>query len=251
MEYGCHIWNNCTSTNSLALENIQIKVARIVTGARKGTSHDLLLTELGWPTLSNRRKGLKLKALINIINKKSPSYLHSLLPTKVGDGRPVSRIANNFQPFKTRTEKFKNSFIPSAIELWNSLKASNRSLLYCQQLMQAKCCPLYYFGNRENNIKHAQLRLKCSRLNYHLYLLHVIESPSCLCGNVREDSNHFLLHCPLFEDFRKVLLDSINGICKINISYKVLLYGEPHMDYSTNVRIFNAVHLYIESTKRL
>ena len=143
LEYGCHIWDNCTTSNSFALENIQVKVARIVTGARKGTSRELLLTELGWPTLGDRRKGFKLKALINIINKRSPPYLQSLLPARVGVDRPESRKANNFKSFKIRSEKFKNSFIPSAIALWSSLCDEQRSYVYCKELIQSYCSPLF------------------------------------------------------------------------------------------------------------
>ena len=250
LEYGCHIWDNCTTSNSFALENVQIKVARIVTGARKGTSRELLLTELGWPTLGDRRKGFKLKALINIINKRSPPYLQSLLPAR-GVDRPESRKANNFKSFKTRSEKFKNSFIPSAISLWNSLSDEQRSYVYCKELIQSYCSPLFYLGSRDNNVKHAQLRLKCSKLNQHLYLLHVIDSPSCLCGNSIEDNNHYLLNCPLYANYRAVLLGSIRSICGIKITCDILLYGDPNMDYCANVNIFNAVHSYIEGTKRL
>ena len=224
---------------------------KIYNGARKGTNHDLLLYELGWPTLCNRRKGLKLKALINIINNKSPPYLQSLLPMKVGVNRPESRRGNNFQLLKARTEKFKNSFIPSSIRLWNSLSIENQSLFFCKELTQVNKNPLYYVGNRETNIKHAQLRLKCSKLNYHLHLLHVLEKPNCLCGNLQEDSNHYLLHCPLFINHRDILLHSVYSCTNSNVTYKVLLYGDPNLDRSINIKIFNAVHLYIESTERL
>jgi hypothetical protein len=60
LEYGCHIWDNCSKTDAKSLETLQLNVARIVTGARKGTSHLLINNELHWPSLESRRKGFKL-----------------------------------------------------------------------------------------------------------------------------------------------------------------------------------------------
>jgi hypothetical protein len=42
LEYGSHIWDNCSKQDSEAHEKFQLQIARIVTGARKGTSHKLI-----------------------------------------------------------------------------------------------------------------------------------------------------------------------------------------------------------------
>ena len=51
---GCYIWDNCTKTDSKILQYLQLSVARIVTGERKGTtgSHALnsARTELAMPS---------------------------------------------------------------------------------------------------------------------------------------------------------------------------------------------------------
>ena len=70
--------------------------------------------------------------------------------------------------------------------------------LTIENLHKVKPNELYYYGNRSTNIKHAQLRMKCSRLNAHLYNLHVVDSPGCSCGHDIEDNNHYLLICPLY-----------------------------------------------------
>ena len=95
---------------------------RAITGARKGTSHEYLYMESNWDTLSDWREKSSLKHFSNITNNKAPNYLVSLLPDKLGENRPNSRQAKNFRPIKTRTEKFKQSYIPSSIRLWNNLE---------------------------------------------------------------------------------------------------------------------------------
>ena len=165
---------NCQIGEKEELEKFQMSVARTVTGARKGTGHDLILNELNWPSLADRREGAKLKNFIKIINKESPVYLQDLIPKRIGDIRPQSRYPDNFYTVKSRIETFRKSFIPSAVSLWNSLKDSDRTLTYADSLLKKTTPPLLYYGSRTNNYKHAQLRMKCSKLNFHLYSLHVL-----------------------------------------------------------------------------
>ena len=99
------------------------------------------------------------------------------------------------------------------------------------------------------NIKHAQLRMKCSKLNYHLFLLHVTDSPACPCGFDTEDANHYLLHCPLYLVERQVMQQSVSNV--INIDVNILLFGSKDLDFKTNQLIFTAVHKFINDTKRL
>ena len=72
LEYGSFIWDNCQIGEKEELEKFQMSIARTVTGARKGTSHDLIVNELNWPSLADRKEGAKLKNFIKIINKESP-----------------------------------------------------------------------------------------------------------------------------------------------------------------------------------
>ena len=42
LEYACVVWDDCSEQDHLALEKCQLRAARIVTGAKKGTSHSKL-----------------------------------------------------------------------------------------------------------------------------------------------------------------------------------------------------------------
>ena len=250
LEYGSHIWDNCLNNDAIRLEDFQWSVARTVTGARRGTSHELIKKELNWPSLAERRKGTKFKNFIKIINNAAPVYLKSLIPLKIGDVRPQSRSSANIYPVKTRTETFKKSFIPSTVKLYNSLDVNNRNLAFCSSLMKNTKSQLFYYGKRVNNLKHCQLRMQCSKLNFHLFLLHVRSSFECVCGNNREDVNHYLLQCPLYNQARAIMFNEINEI-GVTITVNNLLYGSDTADTATNHRLFDAVHLFIESTERL
>ena len=50
IEYGNIIYDLCTIADSDKLESVQLAAARLVTGAKKGTSHEPLYRELGWQT---------------------------------------------------------------------------------------------------------------------------------------------------------------------------------------------------------
>ena len=94
--------------------------------------------------------------------------------------------------------------------------------------------------------------MKCSKLNAHLYSLHVVDSPGCSCGHDTEDSNHYLLICPLYQTSRNKMLKSIAAITpQTLIDSNLLLYGSDGLTKAVNTDIFQLVHLFIEETARL
>ena len=141
-----------------------------------------------------------------------PTYLSNLIPKKIGKERPNSRFPDNYLLSKVRTETFRQSFVPSTLSIWNNLPTDKQNLESVQDSCKFEPKKLFYFGNRLLNIKHAQLRMHCSKLNTHLFKLHVVPSPACSCGCDNEDSNHYLLHCPVFHVPRVKLL-SIHQVC--------------------------------------
>lgn len=52
-------------------------------------------------------------------------------------------------------------------------------------------------GERNTSIKHARMRMLCSKLNNHLFShIHVIDSPACQCWHGRENNKQFIIDCP-------------------------------------------------------
>ena len=64
------------------VEIIQYQAALAITGAWRGSNLSKLYDELGWETLSDRRKCRRVLQIHKIINHKTPSYLNDKLPTK-------------------------------------------------------------------------------------------------------------------------------------------------------------------------
>ena len=99
---------------------------------------------------------------------------------------------------------------------------------------------------------HSQLRLKCSKLNAHLFSLHVVDSPSCLCGFNYEDSEHFLLHCPLYNESRQRMFQVLNTLIdNQHLNIDMLLFGNDAYDFETNCKVFKAVHDFLLVSDRL
>ena len=255
MEYACQIWDCCTQQDSERLENLQLYAARIVTGAKRGTSHELLYEEVRWPKLADRRANIKLNLMHKIVNGRVPNYLSEVLPNLVGENLNYElRNRNNLCRFKCRTEKFRKSFFPDTVNLWNNLDPTVKSIIDRDEFNKSitnvcgKSKKIFNYGQRDVNIIHAQLRLQCSNLKAHLLALHVIEDAQCACNYWFEDTNHFFFQCPLYHMHRQELVNTVQQLCRIDLD--ILLYGNEALGINENKQIFAAVHRYILATNR-
>lgn len=50
------VWDNCTQEQNNLLESVQIEAGRIITRLRRTSSKQNLYNELGWETLSDRKR---------------------------------------------------------------------------------------------------------------------------------------------------------------------------------------------------
>ena len=93
---------------------------------------------------------------------------------------------------------------------------------------------------------HAQLRMECSLLADHLYKLHVKENYKCFVCNEREDAHHFFMECKVYSKQREVLRNKLGNAFNL----KVILFGDHDCSFDDRVKIFQAVHEFIETSKR-
>ena len=102
------------------------------------------------------------------------------------------------------------------------------------------------------------LRLGLSPLRSHKFCHNFMDTLSdvCLCTLGTEDTEHYLLHCPIYADARVPLLSSLNEIVLrnnlplISESYRFFLYGNHLLSESDNKQILLATIDYIKNTKR-
>ena len=187
------------------LENLHLEAIRIILGAVKGTNHERLYKESGICTLKERRKRHKLLMFHKMIDYQSSGYLSNLVPPLVSTTNPYHRRRPHERVIPAhKTELYANSFIPSATQLWNTLPQTiqaNPSISRLKKYLSTNenMVPIYcYFGSRKEQVKHCRLRLAISSLNYDLFRRHLLEDPVCSCGYTADTSQHFLLHCPLY-----------------------------------------------------
>ena len=244
LEYASIIWDDCTEGNKLKLENVQLGFARVVTGAKRGTSHELLYNETSWPTLSSRRNNVKMKFMHGVVHGKAPDYLCNLISlTDDNDVAYDFRNKENVTQFSFRTEKFRKSLFPDCIRKWNELPVDLWKIVKLDDFMNEITIPLksnnlYYGIKRKLGVIHSQFRMQCSNLKGDLHSLHVVDDPVCICSNQIENCEHFFFHCYLYATQRVAFLARLRGICSVDITTDLLLFGSNELDSDVNCQIF-------------
>jgi len=252
------------------LEKAQKRAARLITGTPRRTSTDGLLEELGWSTLANRRLTNKLLLCQKLrFDNSVPGYIKDMIPnTRAKDTVRELRSTKNdtitLPP--AHTHGYFRSFIPSTTKLWNEMPSGLRqisanSLQFKKHLMQARspkpANPFFSIGSKKGNALHTQLRLKSSHLNSHMYAQGKANSPSCSCGYPREDTQHFLITCPLYNLARTALFGNLSSILNRNFSrlsiaqkIKIMIKG-PDGGTLTRKTVAIAVQGFLLETQRL
>ena len=79
-----------------------------------------------------------------------------------------------------------------------------------------------------------------------------------MCGVGNEDNEHYILHCPLFENARRDLFGQLGDIPLLDVSVldnevlgNLLLFGDEKLNIVSNRMILEATISFIEKTKRL
>ena len=261
LEYGNILWDNCTDDQVKLLESIQLDAARIITGLRKGTNHDVLYKETGLSSLASRRKNAKLIQFYKILNNESPTYIDEIVRKFNAHNTGYNLRNSNLLKHPTpRTRSYQKSFFIATTDLWNDL---DQELKNCTSLHSFKTIlknrtakpPKYYSeGERRSNIFLCQLRNNKSQLNFDLCHDHLNNSSLCIHCQTPETKLHFLLECPYYIKQR---VDLINWLISnpriyeaISITEHDLLCGNPTITDRDNAELLAAVSRYIIATKR-
>ena len=147
------------------------------------------------------------------------------------------------------------SFIPSTINLWNSLEIDIRHSksinMFKQRIDKAsEKAPLYFnFGNRHLNTLHTRLRYGCSILNADLYRINLVNSPSCSCSYPFENAYHYFFECPLYIDNRIIVFTNIYNLSP-DITLTLLLNGSEILSDHDNSHLFSLVFHFMKRTGR-
>ena len=254
LEYCDVIWDNCTNKEKLDIEAVQMAAARACTGAKRGTSHQRLYIETGWEKLEERRKNHKLCTMLKIKKGKTSEILRHHCPEPAVDRHQHhTRAKENLTIPQAKTTILSRSFFHQTPRLWNDLPRETRNRTTIEAFKEdlnteKKINHLYYKGIRTNQINHARIRLRCSNLNSHMYDVGLCESPSCRCGEIDEDPEHFLLTCPIYARLRGIMTTKLHFIT--NVTVHDLLHGNKNYSEEQNILIFSCVQNFIKKSKR-
>ena len=263
-EYSDVVFDSCTEHLKSALENLQMRAAQIVTGAKRHTSHTLLYRETGWATLQTRRHMHKLTLLHDIVNKNAPKYLIDLIPQSHSSRITRQTDRQLIQQIRCRLDTYKRSFIPSTIDLWNNKlddktrRISNKTTfkqalnkIFGIQPLDKLSRSLFLFGDRNIQIIMSQMRLEFSSLNSHLYSKLCVDSPLCACKQSNETVYHFFFSCKLYTQQRTKFYLSLSQLpIVIRPSVNIVLLGIRHESIDDNLTVLHIIQSYIKDTNR-
>ena len=245
------------------IERIQYQAALAITGAWKGSSRVKLYDELGWESLSDRRRFRRTLQIHKIESNSTPTYLKEKLPPHrmTQEGIPQ----NSFYAFPCRTERFMMSFFPDATASWNTFIDHFTNIPSYSIL---KTHLLSFFRPPKRSIFNIhdpagirflfQLRLGLSPLRSHKRRHGFVDTPSevCLCNTDVEDTKHFLFKCPFHAMKRASLATEVvpilikNNLNRMSEDEKLYLYGNDSMSDSDNKAILLATMKFIKETNR-
>ena len=198
------------------VERIQYQAALAITGAWHGSSRSKMYDELGWESLSDRRKCRRSLQVHKIINNSTISYLKDKLPLNCRE-MFSGNIRTTFHEIICKSNRYRNSFFPDAIASWNIfmevfkyeevpsvgmfkndifslIRPESKSFFKIHDPVGLRCL--------------FQLRVCLSPLRGHKWCHNFMDTPSgiCHCNQGIEDTSHFLFSCPTYVIERAVLV---------------------------------------------
>ena len=255
MEYAQVVWGGTYDSDMVKLERIQVDAMRLITGATARSNIAKLYSETNFQTFESRTNDAMLCMMYKIVHRSAPPYLTNILELNDANPRYSMRNRDAIKIPHCRLSLFQRSFFPYTIKLWNKLPVNTQNIPTYESFknhLRNKLDPaneLYYYGERWPSVHHARMRIGCSKLNSDLfYNLHVINNPTCQCGALAENPYHYFFECANYQDQRDSLFQSISDINDIQLN--TLLFGNPELSLVQNQTIFEAVHKFINSTKR-
>jgi hypothetical protein len=127
LEYGGILFDGCPDTYLKKLDKVQREAALVCTGAYRHTKTENLMAELGWDSLHLRRANQKLCLMYKIQKNLAPPYLIASCPPLVGEiSNYELRNAENISLPPGKKTGYSNSFMPSAIRMWNKLNPDTK-----------------------------------------------------------------------------------------------------------------------------
>ena len=258
---------NLTVSDSIRLQTLQNRCARLVTGTLFRTPTNALLNDLGWERLETRRLIHRLLFFHRLYYNYPPlpAYLTNLVTDTKQDATGLQlRNAHLLSLPPIRLTSFRNSYIPATTRQWNLLPETLRNTPsrrdFSRQVWQRFGAPdpptLNTVGTKTFNTQHTRLRVGLTTLNAHLFQFQLTPSPSCSCGHKFEDTAHYILRCPKYTTHRSNLLSAVRPMLRhfddLSDKHKLdtLLFGRS-LSEAQGISIAHHLQTFIAHSRRL
>ena len=255
-----------SATQVNKLDQLQYRAARMATMAMKFTSKEKIFKDLGWESIENRIKYLSISLFHKIHIHGTRPLIRQCMPP-INNYQNLTRSNKFYNTYSLKTAAFCNSFFPKISNLWNDLPFDlrNKDMVDFKMelgwLLKPPKIRLYSIGSKFGNSIHTQLRVGKSQLNDHLFSMRLSNTPSCICLEPLETTEHFILDCFMYEVERQELFTNIAGLLIKKIDkynrrdlVTALLFGENVHDnerYLHNKLLFKHFQNFLIKTKRL
>jgi hypothetical protein len=259
IEYGDIVYDNLTLKQSNQLENIQRRAALICTGAYKVTEHKVLLGEVGWEPLIDRRKTHRLSTYYKLTNGPTPPHIIPHMAQPVSNYTSYNlRNKNNLRIPQNQLELSKGSYFPKTSKEWNKLSIETKASMTLHSFKTKISPPIirnpYYKTHKgKGGVWLARMRMGLSALNEQRFTYNLIDNPLCLkCGQKPETNIHFIWECQSYAQERVVMMERIRNeigeqATSLNI-IDILVHGK--INKEQHRKTYDIVTSYISSTGR-
>ena len=124
MEYGDVVCAGSPDCDLEKLDKVHIRAMRIITGATERSNINSMYEDLGWVSLSRRRR---LTLFYKITNNMTPQYLADIEPPTVGERQIYNLRSRDISQIHPQKQRYTKSFFPATIREWNSLPMEVRN----------------------------------------------------------------------------------------------------------------------------
>ena len=246
------------------IESAQYQAALAITGTWQGTSRIKLYKELGLESLSARRSLNRIIQLFKIKNNHTPEFLRNKLPSLSIQDNPNAN-PNIFNAKVTRTQRYRASFFPNVISLWNNTIGNiagtiTKNSIKSYVLKIIRPIPTNTYGIHDPIGLHYlfQLRTGLSPLRSHKFRHRFLDTPTdiCNCNQGIENTSHFIFECFQFAIHRVSLAVEITNILQqyniLNFANNIdfYLYGHPNLSINDNRQVLLSTIKYIKNSQR-
>jgi hypothetical protein len=260
LEYGDVIYDNIPQNLSNRLENIQRRAALICTGAYRHTEHRILLNELGWDYLIERRRQHQLTLYYGLIEGPCPNHILPHIPQRVSTYTEYNlRNRDNIRTPSVRLQSRIDSFFPKTSREWNALSIETKASL--TKASFKKCISSNKIKNPYTRLHHgktgiwlSRIRMGLSGLNEHRFTYNMIESPICsLCHNGNESTLHYLWHCNTHAHARQNMVDRLKTEAELdqvdnNNIISIVINGK--IDKTKHKIVYDIATEFLQTTNR-